>query len=244
MNKLPIILSVLLIPIHLYSFNADEVIKKLDRNQLFKTQKFRVKMIIEKGNRKLVKEFKGYGMKDGEKSYLKFINPEDNGVKYLKLGNELWIYFPDADDIMKISGHMLRQGMMGSDISYEDMMETEEMLKKYTFKLIKEEKLDNAMCYVVDMTAKVPDASYARQVLYVDKTRYLPLKIEMYAKGGRLLKELRQYDIKKIGARYIPWKVTIQDRRRRNSITTLEFKEVQFDVKIPSKIFRKRNLKR
>ncbi len=244
MNKICLTIIMALMPLFAFGQTTDQIIKKLDRNQIFKTQKFKIRMIIEKGARKLTKEFYGYGMKLGEKAYIKFINPEDKGVKFLKLDDELWIYFPDADDIMKISGHMLRQGMMGSDISYQDLMETEEMLKKYSYKLLKETIVDNVKCYVVEMTAKAPDAAYARQVLYIDKNRYLPLKIEMYAKGGRLLKELRQYNIKKIGARYVPGKMTIQDKRKRNSITILEFKEIQFDISIPSKIFKKRNLKR
>ena len=36
----------------------------------------------------------------------------DKIVKNLKTG-----------DILKISGHMLRKGMMGSDVSYEDMLD-------------------------------------------------------------------------------------------------------------------------
>lgn len=228
----------------LYAQTADDIIKKVDDNQLFRTQKFTAVMTIEKGGRRLVKNFYGYGMKEGDKAYMKFTNPEDNGVKYLKKGDELWIYFPDADDTMKISGHMLRQGMMGSDISYEDMLETEEIKKKYSAKLLKEESVDGAQCYVVDLKSKVPDTTYERQVLYVDKERYIPMKIELYAKGGRLLKEIRQYDIKKAGKRYIPFKITIQDKRRSDSITTVVFEDIEFDINISERIFDKRNLKR
>ncbi len=60
----------------------------------------------------------------------------------LKIEKVLKIYFPSAEKVMRVSGHMLRQSMMGSDFSYEDMTETAEELKKnYNVKLIGEESL-------------------------------------------------------------------------------------------------------
>ena len=239
-----IILLTILIPSALYAQAATEIIKKVDKNQLFTTQRFRVLMTIQKGERKLIKEFYGYGMKKGEKAFLEFTNPEDRGVKYLKIDKELWIYFPDADDIMKISGHMLRQGMMGSDISYEDMLETEHIEKKYNPKRLQDRTVGGKNCFVIDLTAKVPDAIYARQVVYIAKDTYVPVEVEMYARGGRLIKKMFQSNIQRVGWRYIPQRAIIQDTRKRNSKTILEFKEIKFDVAIPRRAFSKRNLKR
>jgi len=47
----------------------------------------------------------------------------------LKLGDELWTYTPETDRIIKISGQMLRQSVMGSDLSYEDMMEDRKLIE-------------------------------------------------------------------------------------------------------------------
>ena len=234
----------LIIPLLVFAETADDIIKKVDQNQLFTTQKYKIKMIIEKGSRKLIKSFFGYGQKDGEKAFMEFTNREDMGVKYLKLDDELWIYFPDADDIMKISGHMLKQGLMGSDISYEDLLETEEMEKKYKSTLLKSESVSGKDCYVIDLNARTADASYERQILFVDKEKYVPLKIEMYARGGRLLKNMLLSDIRKMGSRFVPWKIEIQDKRRRNSKTILIFKEISYDINVPDNIFTRRSLKK
>ncbi|MCP4138261.1 MAG: outer membrane lipoprotein-sorting protein [bacterium] len=234
----------LLLPSVLSAQTAKQIIRKVDKNQLFKTQKFSAKMTIVKGKRKMKKSFSGYGQKKGEKAFMKFTNSEDRGVKYLKMNKELWIYFPDADDIMKISGHMLKQGLMGSDISYEDMLETEHMEKKYTLKLLKKQTINRRPCFVVELTAKVPSATYARQVLYIDRKKYIPLKIEMYARGGRLLKEVSQSKIKKRGRRYIAHRMTIRDMRKRNSKTVVEFKKIKYDIRIPGRVFSKRQLRK
>lgn len=232
------------VPGLLFAQSAREIIRRVDNNQEFATESFSMKMIIEKGNRKLVKSFYGYGKKMGDQSFMEFTNPEDRGVKYLKIDEELWIYFPDADDIMKISGHMLRQGMMGSDISYEDMMRKEEFDATYDVKLNGSQKVRGADCYVVEMNAKVKKALYAKQVIYVDKNSYVPLKIEMYAKGGRMLKTMEQFDVTKVGNRYLARKIIIKDLRKKDSSTTVEIVKIQFNGQVPAAVFTRRYLRR
>jgi len=228
----------------LWSETGLEIIKKVDNNQKFSTEKFQMRMIIEKGNRKMVKSLFGYGKDMGNNSFMEFTNPEDKGVKYLKLNDELWIYFPDADEIMKISGHMLRQGMMGSDISYEDMMRKETLEESYEVKLTGTQTINKLECFVVELNAKTADALYEKQIIYVDKNKYVLVKIDMHARGGRLLKTLEQFDFKKIDNRYIPQYIIMKDLRRKDSKTTIEFISVQFDIKIPPGVFSKSYLKR
>ncbi|MBN1595984.1 outer membrane lipoprotein-sorting protein [candidate division FCPU426 bacterium] len=223
---------------------ASDIIRKVDGNQVFSTETFKAKMVIAKDKRTLTKTFYGYGQKQDMKSFMEFTNPEDKGVKYLKLDDELWIYFPDADDVMKISGHMLRQGMMGSDISYEDMLENDSIEEKYDSRLLEDKQVDGRECYVVELQAKKPDVTYDKQVIVVDKVWYIPLEIELYARGGRLLKTMKQSEVQKLGERFVPMRITIRDMRRRNSQTVVTFEEIAFDGKVPAKVFTKGYLKR
>ena len=50
----------------------------------------------------------------------------------LKLDKRLWIYSPSTDRTIQLSGHLLRQSVMGSDLSYEDMMEERKLSEVYT----------------------------------------------------------------------------------------------------------------
>ena len=83
------IIILLLSPSLAFAITADDIIKRVDQNENFSTQKFSATMTIQKGKRKLVKKFNGYGQKNGEKSFMTFTNPEDRGVKYLKIAKEL-----------------------------------------------------------------------------------------------------------------------------------------------------------
>lgn len=227
-----------------FTITADQIIARLDANQEFGSQKFKTTMKIQKGRRTLVKNMEGYGSANGKKSFIRFTNPEDLNVRYLKLVNELWIYFPAADDVLKISGHMLRQGMMGSDISYEDMIESGELEDKYEATLLGEETVDGQDCYKLQLVAKTKDVTYQKQIVYVHKTYFVAVRVEMFARGGRLLKKMRAKNIQKIGGRYMARTIEFQDMRRRNSLTIIENEEVQFNVNIPDGTFSRRNLGR
>ncbi len=233
-----------LAPVLIHALTAEDIIRQVDQNQVFETQKGRAVMVIDRDGRKMTKEMVSYGMKEGSRFFVEFLNPEDKGVKYLKIKNELWIYLPDADDIMKISGHMLRQGMMGSDLSYEDMLSDEELEKKYRAELKGEQIVDGVSCYNIELTAKVEDVTYYRQRMLVDKTRMVPLEYDLYAKSGRLLKRFSQSGIRKFGDRYFPTKIEIRDMKRKDSVTRLEYFDLEFDKPLPARLFTRQNLRK
>ena len=229
-------------PVMAGAITADEVLRKLDDNQVSKTRWFASKMTIEKGGKTLIKEMQGYGASEGNKFLITFTNAEDRGVKYLKLDENLWIYLPDADDVMKISGHMLRQGMMGSDLSYEDMLSLEQLNKKYSASLNGETQVSGVNCHVLEIKAKVPDVTYYREVICVDAKRFLPLRIELYAKSGRLLKTMESSGIKEQKGRYYSTKTVIKDMKRKDSLTTLDLIELKLDAPVPKDTFTRQNL--
>ncbi len=223
---------------------AEIIIKKVEDNQSFTTQKYSAVMIIIKGERKLVKKFYGFSKDEGGKSFMTFTNPEDSGVKYLKIIDELWIYFPDADDIMKISGHLLKQGLMGSDISYEDMMESEKYKTQYDPVFSGDEVFRDRKCSRITLSAISPQARYEKQIMLIDTQYNVPLKIELYAKGGRLIRIIEEENIKKIQDKYIAHKITIRDLRKKDSITHIEFEDIQINEPLDDSVFTKGNLKK
>ena len=79
--------------------------------------------------------------------------PREQGTKMLKLQDNLWTYSPSTDRIIMISGHMLRQSVMGSDLSYEDMMEDPHLPNLYSAKVVGEETYRERQCWVLELSA-------------------------------------------------------------------------------------------
>ncbi len=236
----------LIFSVPLYPITIDEIVKRLEQNEVFESQRATARMVIQKSGKKLTKTMKMWGVKEKNKFFVEFTNPEDKGVKYLRIDKELWIYFPDADDIMKISGHMLRQGMMGSDVSYEDLLSDEDYKSRYDIKLIGETNISGISCHLVEFVAKPEkkDITYHRQLIAVDKEKFVALEIELFAKSGRLLKKMSQSDFKNFNGRWYPVKITVKDMKTADSLTTVEFMELEFDVEVSKNIFSLQNLKR
>lgn len=97
---------------------ADIIIKKVDENRLTDSKVIVSKMIIHGQRVERTVEAKSW-QRNIDDSFTEYLAPaREKGTKMLKLGDQLWIYSPSTDRTILISGHMLRQSVMGSDLSY------------------------------------------------------------------------------------------------------------------------------
>ena len=216
--------------------DAYEVMRLVDENQHIVSARMEAEMIIENRGRRMTKQMLSYVRTiDGESEALtEFLNPRDRGTKYLKLADDLWMFFPDAEELVKISGHMLRQGMMGSDFSYEDILESDQLTQLYDFEIVAKESIDDRQAYVINAVAK-PDESptYHIRKIWVDAQRYIVLKEQLFSSSSRLLKELTTVDARQFGERWLPIEQIMQDKLRRNTQTTFKISEIILDYQIP-----------
>jgi len=199
-------------------------------------------MIIVSGSRKIIKTMDI--LADKKNSLVEFTNSQDRGTKFLKRENDLWMFFPDAEEIIKISGHMLNQGMMGSDFSYQDIMESDKLTDLYDFEIIKEEEFKGRPCYVLEGIAREGiKVSYYRRVSWVDKERFIGLKEELYTQSGRLLKETKVNVIEEIEGRWVPTNSVMENKLRKNTYTEFTITQIKFNLEIPEETFSLQNLR-
>lgn len=224
--------------------DAGEIIKKVDANMTSTTQIVESKMIIwgKRNSREVVS--KGYS-EGNTKSFTEYLSPErEKGTKMLKLEDKLWIYSPETDRTIQLSGHMLRQSVMGSDLSYEDMMEDRKLTEMYDSKVIAEELVDGRKTWVLELIAKVENVSYEKRKIWVDQERFVPLKEELFAKSGQLLKKTVMSDMKKVANRWYPMSINYKDMLKDGKGTDFIVLSIKFDEKIPDYIFSKASLKK
>jgi len=221
---------------------AEEIINMRDDNEYFDTAEMEADMIIASGSRIITKTM--VALSDRKNSLVEFTNSQDRGTKFLKREDDLWMFFPDAEEIIKISGHMLNQGMMGSDFSYQDVMESDKLTDLYDFEIIKEEELDGRLCYVLEGIAKEGiKVSYYRRVSWIDKERFIGLKEELYAQSGRILKETKVNKIEEIEGRLIAVDSVMENMLRKNTYTQFIITRISFNPEIPEEKFSLQNLR-
>lgn len=226
------------------------ILEKIDQNMSSESRIATTEMIIQGKRKNTVITSKGYA-RGTKESFTEYLSPaREKGTKMLKLEDRLWIYSPSTDRTIQLSGHLLRQSVMGSDLSYEDMMEDRRLTDLYTAKVVGEEMVkdkdngENRKAWKLELTAKVEDISYHKRMLWVDQERFVPLKEELYAKSGQLLKTTVMSNVKKIEGRWFPTKVNYKDALKDGNGTDFVFKDVEFNPKIPDYIFTKASLKK
>jgi outer membrane lipoprotein-sorting protein len=192
---------------------ALEILDRIDQNMVFRTAYAEIEMILTISGRTLSKTMTSYSQ-GNEKSFIVFHSPaRDRGTKILKTGDIIQIYYPSAERVMRLSGHMLRQSMMGSDFSF-----------------------------VLVLTSKIEKQTYYTRKIWVDKERYLGMKEELFSKSGKLLKVLTVNEVESIGDRHYPVKITMEDKLRNTSKTEMIVRKIDFDIEIPQGMFSERQL--
>jgi outer membrane lipoprotein-sorting protein len=243
MKKILILLFSSISIISLAQPDANTIMEKVDKNMSSKNRVFESEMIIH--GRRTSRSITSRSYSAGNKqSFTEYLSPaREQGTKMLKLENQLWIYSPSTDRIIQISGHMLRQSVMGSDLSYEDMMDERKMKEIYSAKISGNETIDGRNTWVLLLTARVEDVAYYSQKLWVDTERYIPLQQEMFAKSGQLLKKATLSDVKQIQGRWFPMTIKYKDVLKEGDGTEFRMTSVKFDQVIPDYIFTKAALK-
>lgn len=180
-----------------------------------------------------------------EKSFTEYLAPaREAGTKMLKLGDQLWIYIPSTDRTIKISGHMMRQSVMGSDLSYEDMMEDPELLKLYYANVIGEEVILDRACWVLELTAKIKNTAYHSRKIWVDKERYVSLREDRFARSGKLLKTFEVKEIRRIQNRWVPTHMIFKDVLKSGKGTEFVLEDIEFNASIQEHVFTKASLRK
>jgi len=242
----------LLLPIFLFKFSfliaqnpsGEEIMRRIDRNMSSDNRFFTSEMIIHGVRNSRTVKSRTWTMGDS-KSFTEYLYPvREEGTKMLKLEDQLWIYSPATDRTIQIVGHMLRQSVMGSDMSYEDLMEDNKLLSHYNAEVTGSEQVNGKECWVVKLTAFDPDVTYQGKRLWVDKSRYIPLKEELYAKSGTLLKRTELSDIENIDGRWYPKKIVFKDMLQEGEGTEFIVENIQFNIDIPDYVFSKGSLKK
>ena len=214
--------------------SADDIMKAMDKNLNANSRIMTSKMVVKGRRNNRTIESKNWVV-GTELAFTEYLSPpREAGTKMLKIGEKLYTYSPQTDRVIQISGHMLRQSVMGSDMSYNDMMEDRPMEELYSATIEGLAILDGREHWVMVLNAKVKGLSYPKRRSWVDKEYLLPKKEELYAKSGKLLKTASLEGIKKIDGRWFPSKFVYKDELKRNSKgTEWIIDNIQFNKKIP-----------
>lgn len=220
-----------------------EILERIDANMTIKTAHMRAEMVIQyKDGDTRSMQFSSW-VEGKDRSFLEFTAPaRDAGSRYLRMEDNMWIFLPRVGKSVRIQGHMLRQGMMGSDFSYGDASEQPSLVDDYDAVIEKEEELDGRPTYVLYLTGNKKTLAYPMRRIWVDSERWVPLKEERFARSGKLLKTALVGDVRQIGSRWYPFRTELDNALQADTRTIMLLLEIELDVALSDEMFTMRNL--
>jgi len=224
--------------------SGDEILRKVDQN-MFSEQRILLSHMVIHGRRETRTVESKSWQRGTSESFTEFLAPaRERGTKMLKLKDMLWEYSPSTDRTIMISGHMLRQSVMGSDLSYEDMMEDPHLPNLYSATLASPDVINGRNCWILELKAKKEDIAYDHRQIWVDKERYVILRENLYATSGKLLKTIDVREVMHVQERWLAKSVLYRDVFKDGEGTEFHIDSMTLDAEIPEYLFSKAALRR
>lgn len=199
----------------------------VDRNQVLESATYTSTMTVHlPSGTERVFRMRGHTVGD-RYALVEYIEPaRDAGTRYLRRNDQLWIYFPRVDRTMLVQGHMLREGVQGSDMSYEDMTQSTEWADLYEAQITAE--TDSTI--TIELTARDLSVSYPFREVTVDKDRRIATRIVNFDASRQPIKDITVTGIRKIDGRWFPVETRLSSHLTEDKWTLFRMDEVTFDV--------------
>jgi len=230
------ILIILIPTMWAFSLTPEEILSKIEENQTFSSFQGEGKMIIRDRFGARTKSFITYARGD-EEALIEFTSLDEAGQKILRTEDEIYLYYPDAEEVIRLQGAALRDSVAGSDLSYEDLTGGKNFREKYNATLEGEEVINGNACYILVLYAKEKNVPYPKQKVWVDKRLFVARRAQYFALSGRLLKEVEVEEVQKIKEHYIPTHYIFRDVLKKNSSTEFIISNIKVDVQLMDNLF-------
>ncbi len=167
---------------------------------------------------------------------------KEKGETTLRRKNEMWLWMPKVERVIKIPPTMMHSAWQGSDFTYEDIVKADSIVKDYDHTLISKKKEEGRTVYRISGVPK-PDAPVvwgkviSEVAYYDDDQSVVPLKEEDYSERGELIRTLTMSDVKIMGGRRVPTHLECEPTAKKGQKTILIYHDLQFDVSLPDDFF-------
>ncbi|MFI5348908.1 MAG: outer membrane lipoprotein-sorting protein [Elusimicrobiota bacterium] len=227
------------------SFAADLDVKDLvDRaNKALRgdSSRGRLTMTIETPDWKRSLEVEGWN-KDRSMAFIVIRAPaKERGETTLRRKNEMWLWMPKVERVIKIPPTMMHSAWQGSDFTYEDIVKADSIVKDYTHKLLSSKHEDGRTVYHIEAMPKadapVVWGKIITDVAVYDDQSVVPTLEEDYSERGELIRTITLSDVKIMGGRRVPSKLVCVPALKKGQRTTLVYQELEFDLPLKDDFF-------
>jgi len=149
--------------------------------------------------------------------------------------NDQFVYFPQRRKVLRVN--LRTEAIFGTDFSFEDVVPRE--AQDATYRRLEDEYLDDVPVFVVEaLPTPIADSEYSRFLMYIEKARYVPLRVRYWDEAGVEVKEMRadRESISLFADVWVPMRVTMRHLLHESS-TSLEVTHLEPNPDLPRATF-------
>jgi outer membrane lipoprotein-sorting protein len=241
---------------------ASEVIDRVTAHP-GKTEQVEVTMDIlnadgsEKEPRRIF-EIQGQYSANGKdfKTLVSFVSPrgiKDTRILMLKSGGTTgeWIYLPALKKASRINSDEDVEGIMDSDLSYQDIKGESTEDYSYSFNAGKTVEYADKICgepaHSISAVSKEKGSAYSKRTLSISKSKSVVCGVLLYDKSGKLVKSIENSAFSQVGGSWRPGKSVISSlnpARGVSSKTVLTYTDWKAGMKLEPSLFTVNSLSR
>ena len=182
--------------------------------------------------------------KGKNKHLIKVLKPKkEKDLATLRVDTKVWNYMPKVKKVVKIPSSMMSSSWMGSHFSNDDLVKQSRMVKDYDYSTSFEGIRDGIDIVEITCVPKMNAAVvWGKVEVIVYKEDFIPLRLIYYDEDLNLSRKLEFSNIQIIDNKKIPLKMQMVPENEPGESTTIQWKEIKFDLTISDDFFSLRKL--
>lgn len=220
--------------------SAEDLLRRVDALYRADTGQSRVRMQIVTPNWERTLEMQSWS-EGQENTFIRILAPKkDRGVSTLKLGNEMWNYFPKIDKVIKVPPSMMMSSWMGSDFTNDDLVKESSLADDYETTRKDREGLIYLSLVPREQTVTV----WGKIEVVVDATTLMPVEQSYYNERGEKVRVMSFLEPRDFGGVMLPSRMEMVPLNKQGHKTVIYYDELRLNIELGDDVFTMRNLKR
>ena len=226
---------------------AAQIVEKSRNRIKAETTSTRSRMVIKARNGSTTERVIDQYSKDDEqgnhRTVIVFQSPASiAGTRFLTRenagrANDQWIFQPSlGNKARRLVASEGSSSFLGTDLSNDDIASLNRNTGLDTHSILREEKLRDRDCYVIESIPKDSGYQYSKMILWIDRETYVNYQVELYDRRGNKIKLLEILELKEIQDRLSPMVMQMTTLAAGTS-TTIYTDILRYNDNIPEMVF-------
>lgn len=224
--------ALLLLPLSAQTVTGPFLLKKLDEQQRLGSDLTAKVSIRQKKPGQTDRAIESvYYRRDSDDSFLIIMTdpPTERGNGYLRVKENFWVYRKNTRSFQHINRDENISGtdMRGGDFETRKMSDLYIPVTNNGKEAVTEEVLANRPVWRLEIRARVEDVTYPKQILWLSKDTFLPIRIQGFSGPGILMNTQLFLAYQPLGGRFIPVKMVTRDEFEKGNMSAMEITAVE-----------------